>query len=138
MHKLGFLEKWIDRVMSCVTTSSFSILIKGKPYGNMLPSRGIRQGDPISPYLFLLCAESFTSLLTKAENKARIHGVSICRGAPKVSNLLFADDSLVYYRATRNEMETISEILQTYANASGQCIILEKSSVYFSSNTSDD
>ena len=138
MHKLGFLEKWIDRVMSCVTTSSFSILINGKPYGNVLPSREIRQGNPISPHLFLLCVEGFTSLLTKAENEARIHGVSICRRAPKVSNLLFADYSLVFYRATSDEVETISEILQTYANALGQCINLEKSSIYFSSNTFDD
>ena len=76
--------------------------------------------------------------MTKAENEARIHGVSICRGAPKVSNLLFADDSLLFYRATKNEVETISAILQTYANALGQCINLEKSLVYFSSNTSVD
>ena len=138
MQRLGFPEKWIDRVMSCVTTSSFSILINGKPYGNVLPSRGIRQGDPISPYLFLLCAEGFTSLLTKAENEARIHGLSICQGAPNISNLLFADDSLLFCRATKNEVETILEILQTYANASRQYINLEKSSVYFSSNTSAD
>ena len=105
-----FQKKWIDRVMSCVTTSSFSILINGKPYGNVLPSRGLRQRDPLSPYLFLLCAEGFTSLLTKAENDARIHGVSICRRAPKVSNLLFADDSLLFCRATQNEVGTISKI----------------------------
>ena len=118
MQRLGFPGKCIDRVMSYVTTSSFSILINGKPYGNVLPSRGIQQGDPISPYLFLLCIEGFTSLLTKAENEARIHGVFICRGAPKVSNLLFAYDSLLFYRATTNEVETISEILQTFAIAS--------------------
>ena len=66
MQKLGFPKKWIKRVMTCVTTTSFSILLNGKPYGNVLPSRGIRQGDPLSPYLFLLCAEGFTSLLAKA------------------------------------------------------------------------
>ena len=84
----------------------------------MLSSRGIRQGDPFFPYLFLLCAEGFKSLLAKAENDAKIHGASICREAPKVSNLLFADDSLLFYRATQNEVEAVSEILQTYANAS--------------------
>ena len=66
----------------------------------------------------------------------KIHGASICRGAPKVSNLLFADDSLLFCRATQNEVEVISKVLQTYANTSGQCINLEKSSVFFSSNTS--
>ena len=100
MQKLGFPEKRIERVMTCVTTTSFSILLNGKPYGNVLPSRGIQQGHPLSPYLFLLCAEGFTSLLAKAENDGKIHGASICRGAPKVSNLLFADDSLLFCRAT--------------------------------------
>ena len=136
MEKMGFPVNWIERVMSCVTTPSFSILINGKPYGMIHPSRGIRQGDPLSPYLFLLCAEGFTALLKKAELEGRIKGVSICRGAPKVTNLMFADDSLLFCQATRDEGETIAEILQTYERASGQSINLEKSSVYFS-NTSE-
>ena len=53
MHKLGFPERWIDRVMSCFTTSSIYVLINGKPHGNIHPSRGIRQGDPLSPFFFL-------------------------------------------------------------------------------------
>ena len=79
MQRMGFPEGWIKRVMGCVTTSTFSILINGKPFGNIHPSRGIRQGDPLSPYLFLLCAEGFTSLLEKAQLEGHIHGVSICR-----------------------------------------------------------
>ena len=82
--------------MSCVTTPSFSVRINGKAYGNILPSKGLRQGDPLSPYLFILCAEGFTSLLTKAEGEGKLHGVSICRRAPSVSHLLFADDSLFF------------------------------------------
>ena len=99
--------------MTCVTTTSFFILLNGKPYGNVLPSRGICQGDPLSPYFFLLCAKGLTFLLKKAENDGKVHGASICRGAPKVSNLLFADDSLLFCRATQNEVEVISEMLKT-------------------------
>ena len=95
MIKLGFPDKWIQWVMGCVTTPSFSILINGKEYGNIRPSRGIRQGDPLSPYLFLLCAEGFTSLLEKGELDGRIRGASICRRVPKISNLMFADDSII-------------------------------------------
>ena len=65
--------------MSCVTSPSFLVLINGNPYGLIHPSRGIRQGDPLSSYLFLLCTEGFTSLLQKAELEGIIHGVSICR-----------------------------------------------------------
>ena len=53
MEKMGFLAVWIERVMSFVITPSFSILVNGKPYGMIHPSRGIRQGDPLSLYLFL-------------------------------------------------------------------------------------
>ena len=121
-------------MMSCVTTPSFSIRINGKAYGNILPSRGLRQGDPLSPYLFLLCAKSLTSLLDKAEREGQLHGVSICRRAPSISHFLFADNSLLFCQATQGEMQTISEVLHLYAVLFGQCINLEKSSIYFSSN----
>ena len=66
-----------------------------------------------------------------------MHGVSICRNAPKITNLLFADDSLIFSRASSAEIHAIVEILQVYATASGQCINLEESSLYFSNNTTD-
>jgi len=97
--------------MGCVTTPFFSILINGKPYGNINPSRGIHQGDPLSPYLFLLCVEVLTSLLTKVEHEGRINGVSVCRKVPKISNLMFADDSLLFCRATQGEVDVINEVL---------------------------
>ena len=137
MEKMGFLVTWIERVKSCVTTPSFSILVNGKAYGMIHPTRGIRQGDLLLPYLFLLCAKGFTALLAQAESKGRIKGVSIYRSAPKVTNLMFADDSLLFCQATQAEGEAIAEILQTYERASGQSINLEKSLAYFSSNISD-
>ena len=83
---MEFLDVWVDRVMTCVSSPSFSVLINGKPYGLIHPSRGICQGDPLSPYMFLLCAEGFTSFLQKAELEGNIHGVSICRRAPSISH----------------------------------------------------
>ena len=136
MLKLGFPESWADRVMSCVSSTSFSVLINGQPYGMITPTRGLRQGNPLSPYLFLLCAECFTSLLQKAELEGHIHGVSICQRAPRISHLLFANDSLLFCQATKKETKEVLDILKLYAKASCQCINMEKSLVYFNSNTS--
>ena len=76
-------------------------------------------------------------MLSKAEAEGRLHGVQICRRAPSISNLLFADDSLIFCQANQEEVSLISDTLQLYAEASGQCINFEKSSAYFSSNTSE-
>ena len=66
MRKMGFHEKWIGLIMRCITTVSYSVLINGVAHGNIVPSRGLHQGDPLSSYLFLLCADGFSSLINKA------------------------------------------------------------------------
>ena len=67
MLRLGFIRPWVDKVMKCVTSVSFSVLFNGEKLQEFKPPRGIRQGDPISPYLFLLCVEGLSSIL-KSEN----------------------------------------------------------------------
>ena len=114
MIKLGFLEVWMDRVISYVSTPSFSVRINGKTFGNITPSWGIRQGDPLSPYLFLICAEGFTSLLAKTEIEVRLHGVAVCRSAPSapsITNLLLANDSLIFCQANKDEVQVVSDTL---------------------------
>jgi hypothetical protein len=69
MRRLGFVERWIQLIMGCVQSVSYSIIINGSPVGDIHPSRGIRQGDHISPYLFLICAEALSALLQQAEKK---------------------------------------------------------------------
>ena len=103
MKKMGFGERWISLIMMCVTSMSFSILINGEPKGAITPSRGLRQGDLLSPYLFLLCGEGLSAMLKKKEREGLIRGVSAARQAPSISHLFFADDSVIFYRATKEE-----------------------------------
>lgn len=91
--RLGFDENWVELIMQCVSTIRYAFLINGKPCGSLTPKRGPRQGDPLSPYLFLLCAEVFSSLLDEKINQNMLQGVRVCEGAPVISHLLFVDDS---------------------------------------------
>jgi hypothetical protein len=78
MMKLGFCQAWIKLMMNCVSTMNYQIKVNGVLSSASTPERGLWQGDPLSPYLFLLCAEGFSSLLSKAENDGLISGVKIC------------------------------------------------------------
>jgi exonuclease III len=69
MTKLGFATRWIKMVMECIRTVKYSIVVNGNPVGNIIPTRGLKQGDPLSPYLFILCAEALSCMLTHVEAK---------------------------------------------------------------------
>ena len=77
MLKLGFDPRWVHLAMETITTASYSVLINGEPRGFITPLRGIRQGDPISPYLFLLCAEGLSAMLRKAEESHNLGGIKL-------------------------------------------------------------
>nr|XP_023906708.1 uncharacterized protein LOC112018414 [Quercus suber] len=79
MWKMGFSERWIGLIMVCVRSVTYSVLVNGEPMGVIHPSRGLRQGDPLSPFLFLLCIEGLHGLINKAANNGDIHGFSLCK-----------------------------------------------------------
>lgn len=132
MMRMGFRDNWIRRIMHCITSVSFSFKVNGKICGNVLPSRGLRQGDPISPYLFIMCADAFSRLITQSMSRGLIHGVKVCRGAPSLSHLFFADDSILFPRAAVQECSEVARIISKYERASGQRVNYENTEISFS------
>lgn len=117
--------------MMCITTASYSILINGEPSEKIFPSRGIRQEDPLSPYLFLLCSKGLHALLDKAAREGLIRGISLCRNGPRLTHLFFADDSLLFCRASMQECNHIQAILSEFEAASSQKLNREKTTIFF-------
>jgi hypothetical protein len=89
MIQLGFQVDWVDLIMTCVTSVRYQVRLNNFLSQVIIPSRGLRQGDPLSPYLFLLCAEGLSSLILHEESENNLQGVKVCRNAPSVSHLLF-------------------------------------------------
>ena len=127
LQKLGFAQSWINSVMRCVSSVRYSVKVNGELSEPFIPTRGLRQGDPISPYLFLLCAEGLSCLLKREEQAGRLKGVRNGLLAPAISHLLFADDTIFFTRANENCVNTLKYVLQTYNRGSGQRINLQKS-----------
>ncbi|XP_057425675.1 uncharacterized protein LOC130719041 [Lotus japonicus] len=135
---MGFPLQWVELIMTCVTTVNFSIMVNGNPQPTIAPHRGLRQGDPLSPYLFILCGEAFSALIQRAMSESALHGIKIARSAPVISHLLFADDSVLFSRASLEEAQCIKNILATYERASGQVINLDKSMLSVSRNVPEN
>lgn len=137
LERFKFPVTWIERVMKCVKTVSYSFIRNGEVFGEVVPHRGVRQGDPISPYLYILCAEGLSGMIRKHEECGLLHGCRIAKNAPSISHLLFADDCYFFLRATKAEARTLINLLQRYEALSGQVINYNKSEIIFSPNTAE-
>ncbi|XP_042939392.1 uncharacterized protein LOC122274417 [Carya illinoinensis] len=135
LHKMGFCSQWVELVMRCIESVSYALLVNGEPQQEFLPSRGIRQGDPLSPYLFIMCAEALGNLIHKAGEDRLINGVPIGKSHLRISHLFFADDNLLFCKANVMEWNRMINLLRTYEMAFGQRLNLEKTSIIFSKNT---
>jgi hypothetical protein len=132
LEAIGFPQNFTNTIIRCVTTVQFSILINGCRSPTFTPQRGLRQGDPLSLYLFIICADVLSGLLSQAHHRKLIHGVKITPRAPEITHLLFADDNLFFCRATKDEARTIKETIEVYQAASGQLVNMDKSELMFS------
>ena len=107
LKKMGFGDKWVGWIEWCISTATFSILVNGSPTGFFGSSRGLRQGDPLSPYLFVLGMEALSLMVDKAAEGGYISGYMF-KGrdntVKQITHLLFADDTLVFCKDTKEEM----------------------------------
>ena len=117
--------------MSCITSVRYSIKLNGAISDSFAPSCGLRQGDPLSPYLFLLVADGLSILFNKGINSSELSPLKITRRAPGISHLLFADDTLLFFKATVQQANTVKQIIKTYEQATGQLLNPAKSSILF-------
>lgn len=132
MLKMGFNNRWVGLIMTCIKIVTYSVMVNGEPKGLINPMRGLRQGDPFPPFLFLLCMEGLHGLIQKAALIGDITGFALCRRGPKITHLFFVDNSLLFCRATTRECETVMELLSEYENVSGQKVNWEKTTFFFS------
>lgn len=135
LQRLGFPARFISTVLDCISTVRYALILNGNPHGQIYPQRSLRQGDLLSPYLFILCVEGLSTALNRAVETGKISGASVSRGGPQISHFLFADDSLLFCAANRSEPDSIFEILHSYEAASGQSVNLDKTGLFFSPNT---
>ena len=99
-QKMGFDSKWIQWTMMCIRSVTYTVLLNGQTYGRIMPGRDLRQGDPLSPFLFILCAEALVHVMNRAELQGDITGMRLTKNCPSIQHLLFADDSLFLCQAT--------------------------------------
>lgn len=124
--------------MQCITTVSYSILVNNEPSEPFKPKCGLRQGDPVSPYIFILVMEVLSKMMLKLERDGQVKGIKVSRASPSISHLFFADDSLFCFKANEDSCKKVRETIDLFCNISGEAINFDKSSVIFSPNTPAD
>jgi len=132
LKQLGFHDKWINWICICISTTSFSVMLNGSSFGHFKPSRGLRQGDPLSPFLFIIETEAISRMLHNS-----LRGFKIFRSCESLNHLLFEDDLVVFTSATFSKASIIKNFLDRYSFWSSQPVNFSKSSISFCKNTND-
>jgi hypothetical protein len=119
LEKLGFHQKSVQWVMTCVTSVQYCVRFNG----------GLRQGDPLLPYLFLLVVDCLSTLMKLYEKQGLISGIKVSRRAPSITHLLFANDSLLFFKLGTAQATKISELLALFEKRNGQKLSPAKCSI---------
>jgi hypothetical protein len=125
LKRCGFWEKWCSWISFCISSIRFSVLVNGSPKGFFDSSRGIRQGDPLSPLLFVFVMEALSRMLSAGINDGLLEGFKV--GNVTVSHLLFADDTLIFCKDSPDQLAYLRGIFLLFEAASGLKVNLAKS-----------
>ena len=137
LSQMQLPRQLIDVIMHCVSSCSLRILWNGEPSETFRPTRGVRQGDPLSPYLFVACMERLSQLIEAHCLEGRWKAISLTRGGTQISHLMFTDDVVLFGEASQVQAQLVSACLQDFCGASMQRVSMRKSSIFFSPNTND-
>jgi hypothetical protein len=130
---MGFHRQWVQWIMTCVTTVRYSVRFNNVVLESFKPSRGLRQSDTLSPFMFLFVANGLTKLLQKEVAEHNLQELHICRRGPGISHLLFADNTLLFFQASEEQATVIKCVINEYEKGTGQQINLSKCSMLFDS-----
>ncbi|XP_026400419.1 uncharacterized protein LOC113296326 [Papaver somniferum] len=135
LSRLGFHADWIKMIEQCISTTNISLLINGSPSATFAPSRGVRQEDPLSPYIFLFVMESLSRFLQQHVDFGHPRGIQINKHCPAINHLFFADDCLLFFQASPTHMRHLQYLLTSFGQASCQVINMQKSTIFFSKHS---
>ncbi|XP_056687304.1 uncharacterized protein [Spinacia oleracea] len=135
LQAYGFPPHWLHLIQQCISTTSFKVLLNRKTTSSFRPNCGLRQGDPLSPYLFLFCMDILGRMLTLGRDIKQFQGITPVRRGPCLSHLFFADDAMIFFKATTEGCVNIKGIMSRFCAISGQQLNLQKSYIKFIPNT---
>lgn len=135
MKKKGFHSNFINLVQGCISSSSFYVTFNGQSYDAFNANRGVRQGCPLSPYLFVLALNELSDQLNEDLLNNQMKGIKLSPQGPAIHSLLYADDLIITGEATEIEARKIKEIIEDFCNKSGQTPNWSKSAILFSKST---
>ena len=127
LRRFGFGEQWIDMIWWLISNIWFSILINGSPCGFFQSTRGLRQGDPISPALFVIGAEVLSRMLNSLSGQSGFLPFKVPPRCPIVTYLGHADDVIIFCSEIKSTMQKVMRVLEDYCSVSGQQLNRQKS-----------